>query len=120
MRAVKIFKALSDQNRVRAIMSLKERELCVCQIVELLGLASSTVSKHMSLLADAGLVESEKRGRWVYYRPASNGDHQTKETLAMLPRLLDGENQLAKDNESLKSILELDPETLCRIQSERT
>ncbi|MBW2408107.1 MAG: winged helix-turn-helix transcriptional regulator, partial [Deltaproteobacteria bacterium] len=48
-----ITRALSDQNRVRALMALKDRELCVCQIIELLDLAPSTVSKHMSILANA-------------------------------------------------------------------
>jgi DNA-binding transcriptional ArsR family regulator len=43
-------------------------ELCVCQIIELLGLVPSTVSKHMSILKQAGLVENRKEARWMYYR----------------------------------------------------
>ena len=62
-----IVKALADENRVRALMALRERELCVCEIIELLGLAPSTVSKHLSILYQAGLLESRKDGRWVYY-----------------------------------------------------
>ena len=65
-----ITKALSDENRVRTLLALGGRELCVCQIVELLGLAPSTVSKHMSILANARLVESRQDGRWRYYRLA--------------------------------------------------
>lgn len=67
-----IVKALGDENRVRTLMALRERELCVCEIIELLGLAPSTVSKHLSILYQAGLLESRKDGRWVYYRLAQN------------------------------------------------
>ena len=57
-----ITRALSDQNRVRMLLALNGRELCVCQIIELLGLAPSTVSKHMSILANARLVEGRQGG----------------------------------------------------------
>ena len=60
---VKALKALGDESRMRAILALRGRELCVCQIVELLKLAHSTVSKHMSILREAGLVQSRKIGR---------------------------------------------------------
>jgi DNA-binding transcriptional ArsR family regulator len=65
-----ITKALSDETRVRALLSLANGELCVCQIIGLLELSPSTVSKHMSILHDAGLVERRKEGRWHYYRLA--------------------------------------------------
>ena len=63
-----ITKALADENRVRALLALRHGELCVCRITELFGLAVSTVSKHLSILYQAGLVESRKEGRWMYYR----------------------------------------------------
>ena len=69
---VDVAKALSDPGRVRIFCALRDRELCVCQVVELLGLATSTVSKHMSILRQARLVESRKDGRWVYYRRADD------------------------------------------------
>jgi len=70
MKAVlSVTKALSDGNRLRAVMALREMtELCVCQVTEMLGLAPATVSRHMSILQNAGLVENRKDGRWVYYR----------------------------------------------------
>lgn len=68
-----ITKALSDENRVRILVSLREGELCLCQIVEVLGLAPSTVSKHVELLRRASLVERRKEGRWHYYRLAGRG-----------------------------------------------
>lgn len=64
-----VTKALSDGNRLRTLMALREMaELCVCQVTEMLGVAPATVSRHMSVLQNAGLVESRKNGRWVYYR----------------------------------------------------
>ncbi len=60
-------KALSDPNRVRTIKLLQRKELCVCELRELLGLAQSTVSKHLKLLDDAGLLESRREGAWIIY-----------------------------------------------------
>ena len=65
-----ITKALSDEGRVRVLMFLREGELCVCEIVEMLGLAPSTVSKHLAILQQAELIDSRKDGRWIYYRLA--------------------------------------------------
>lgn len=66
--------ALSDSNRLRLFLSLSRHELCVCSLVDFIGLADSTVSKHMSILKEAGLVESRKCGRWVYYRMAESSE----------------------------------------------
>ena len=74
---VRITKALADRQRLRILMWLQKGELCVCQIVELLKLSPSTVSKHLSILRSAGLVESRKDGRWVYYHlPKDNSGNR--------------------------------------------
>lgn len=65
---VSIFSALSDESRLRAFLMLRGQELCVCQIIEVLGLSPSTVSRHMAILHQAGLVERRKEGKWHYYR----------------------------------------------------
>ena len=67
-KLLKIFKALSDKNRVRIMSMLTKKELCVCEITHVLKLATSTVSKHLAVLKNVGLVEAEKRGLNVYYR----------------------------------------------------
>ena len=64
---VKVFKALSDVSRIRIIKMLEVRPLCVCEITEVLQLATSTVSKHLSILRDAGYIMDEKEGKWVNY-----------------------------------------------------
>ena len=65
---VQITKALADRQRLRLMMLLRPGEVCACRLVETLGLAPSTVSRHLSLLCDAGLVQGRRQGRWTYYR----------------------------------------------------
>lgn len=60
-------KALSDLNRVRVIKILGVKALCVFEVKELLGLAQSTVSKHLKILEEAGLVDYHKEGSWIIY-----------------------------------------------------
>ncbi len=71
-----ILKALSDTQRLRVLLLLRHGELCVCKITDFLNLAPSTVSKHMSVLKQAGLVESRKDSRWVYFRLAEESDNE--------------------------------------------
>lgn len=65
---IKVMKSLSDPNRVRIVKLLEQKELCVCELQEALNLAQSTVSKHMKILEEAGLVEYRKKGSWIIYR----------------------------------------------------
>ncbi len=64
---LKIFKALGDENRMRILFMLKERPLCVCEIAEVLNIALSTISAHLRLMKNSGLIEDKKEGRWVIY-----------------------------------------------------
>ena len=73
---LRVTKALADTQRVRILLLLERGELCVCQIIEVLGLAPSTVSKHLSLLHAAGLVDVRKEGRWVYYSLSAESGRQ--------------------------------------------
>lgn len=112
-----ITKALADRNRLRAVVALGGGELCVCQIIELLGLAPSTVSKHMSILRQARLVDTRKDGRWVHYRLAGSGaPAAVKDALRWLHRHLADDPEIARDAERLEAILKLDPEVLCKRQ----
>ena len=60
-------KALADRHRVRALLALSGQELCLCNLQDLLGLAPSSVSRHMAILEDAGLVTSRRKGKWTYF-----------------------------------------------------
>jgi ArsR family transcriptional regulator len=102
----KIFKALADKNRLRIINMLGEKSLCVCEITEVLHLSQSTVSGHLKVLKDAGLVEDEKNGLWVEYRLCKdekiNADivNLTREALESDPKMeADREKALCANRE---------------------
>lgn len=112
-KILNITKALADENRIRALLLLKNSELCVCQIIEVLGLAPSTVSKHMSILKQAGLVEARKSGRWIYYRlPERDSDETVKTILEWLKTNLTDDKIIKNDIRSLDEILSIAIETL--------
>jgi ArsR family transcriptional regulator len=112
-----ITKALSDPNRVRMLLALRRRELCVCQITELFGFAPSTVSKHLSILHHAGLIQSRKTARWVYYRlPDEVAPAIVREILNWAKQSLGKSTQAIADTKKLNRILKTDPSELCRRQ----
>jgi DNA-binding transcriptional ArsR family regulator len=108
-------KALADASRVRALLALRRGELCVCQLTALSGSAPSTVSKHLSILHHAGLVESRKAGRWIYYRlPDQTAPAMVRQALAWIERSLTRDPSVLADNKKLKQILQQDPAEICR------
>lgn len=113
-------KAISDENRVRILCALNGHELCVCQLIELLGLAPSTVSRHLSILRTARLVEGRKDGRWTYYRLAAKPriPAATKITRIIQDSLQDSW-QIQQDRKQLGKVLKMDTEKLCRALMKR-
>ncbi len=112
--------ALSDQGRVRILLALRRGELCVCQITELFGLAPSTVSRHLSILSRAGLVESRKDGRWIYYQlPGKPAPATVREALGWVEKTLACTKQAGDDGQQLKKILKQDPAELCKRQCQK-
>ena len=108
-------KALSDPNRVRILLALKSGELCVCQITELFGLATSTVSKHLSILNHAGLIRSRKTERWVYYRLAGQAAPvAAREALDWVFKSLSKTDEAAADANRLRKIMKMDLAEVCR------
>jgi len=110
-----VLKALGDETRLRALCALRGGELCVCQLIALLELAPSTVSKHLSILRAARLVESRKDGRWMYYRLSR--DVRAKATGKMVELLfkeLEGTDRITADGKRLKAICGESMESLCR------
>jgi len=112
-----VTKALADENRVRVLLALQDGELCVCQITELFGLAASTISKHLSILYQAGLVDSRKDGRWMYYcLPARAASAPAREAIRWVARSLAKDARTIEDAGRLKRILAMDPVELCKRQ----
>ncbi len=62
-----LFKALSDETRLRIVTLLKEDELCVCDIAETLKMSQPNISFHLGMLKEAGLIKDRKNGRWIHY-----------------------------------------------------
>ena len=117
---MRITKALADENRVRILLALKPGELCVCQISELFELAPSTISKHLSILHDAGLIESRKEERWVYYRlPGPEAELVVREAIDWVQQSLRDAPENAADRKRLKTILKEEPSILCQRQLRR-
>jgi len=109
-----ITKALADEQRVRMLVALRKQELCVCQIVELVGLATSTVSKHMSILKQARLVESRKDGRWIYYRlPCDEAPELVRQALRWVFEHVSSDPTILRDERKLEEICQVDPRALC-------
>jgi ArsR family transcriptional regulator, arsenate/arsenite/antimonite-responsive transcriptional repressor len=96
-----IFKALADKNRLRILKMLQIKPLCVCEITEVLRLATSTVSQHLSLLKKDGFIYEERDGKWVNYiinqRPS---DPRISAILASLDFWI-GDNKII-ENDKLK------------------
>jgi DNA-binding transcriptional ArsR family regulator len=86
-KAVRLFKALGDPTRLRIINLLEGGELCVCQLTAALGMGQSRISRHLSILREAGLIEDRRRGKWVHYRLSRQGlPRQVGSTLIQLAR----------------------------------
>lgn len=111
-----VAKALSDESRVRVLMALRGRELCVCQIITFLGLAPSTVSKHIAILWHAQLVESRKQGRWMFYRlnEDDGAPAPVRDAFVWLESALSKDPVTRDDAVRLEAILERNPEELCK------
>lgn len=75
---VKIFKAFCDENRLQIITILQEGEQCACKLQEALAISQSTLSHHMKLLVDSGLVVARKSGKWTYYKLCREGAEMAK------------------------------------------
>ncbi|MEX0642135.1 MAG: metalloregulator ArsR/SmtB family transcription factor [Pirellulales bacterium] len=109
-----ITKALSDETRVRLLLALREGELCVCQAIDLLGLAPSTVSRHLEVLYQARLVDRRKEGRWHYYRLVGReGPPMVREALRWVRRSLENDGTIQRDAQTLEGVLEKDVKELC-------
>ena len=90
-------KAAGDGTRLRILKMLEPGPLCVCQVVEALGLSQSTVSKHLSVLEAAGFVEGERRGKWIHYGLAKPASTPGRRLLSLLRCCCCEDPQVAKD-----------------------
>lgn len=118
-QTVAIAKALGDETRLRIMALLENQELCACQIIEAFDLANSTISRHLTLLKQAGLLRSRKSGRWVYYAWSAADNPVTQLSQNWVNQVSRHDQRFQADRESMTEILKIDPEELCRRQSSK-
>jgi len=117
---VTITKALANEVRLRILMMLSDGELCACQIIEVLDLAPSTVSKHLSILHQARLVDARKNGRWVYYqRSRAETSPIGGDIFRWLRESLKNDDQIKTDAVTLKKITKIGVEELCKRRAQK-
>ena len=105
---VKVFKALSDETRIRLLKLLQQRELCVCELMQVLNMTQSRVSRNLGILKDAGLVEDRRDGLWVHY--SLNDKSFNKYAGPLLELLRDwanGDEAILRDLEALSKAVKL-------------
>lgn len=80
----KVFKAFDDINRLQILEMLRESEKCACVLLEDLQISQSTLSHHMKILCDSGIVTGRKEGKWTYYSISKEGSRKASELLKLL------------------------------------
>ncbi len=104
-KIVKIFKSLSDKNRLRVIKMLQKRPLCVCEITAILGLATSTVSSHLSVLKETGIIKDVKNKKWVdYYLIKDSKNIYLSALLPLMLYWLESDEIIKSDMNKLKTV----------------
>ena len=94
-------KALSDTNRFRIVMMLKNRPLCVCELLEVLEIAGGTLSNHLKILKNAGLINRKKDGRWIEY---DLSDEKARQMIDQMEESLTDRSRIEKDRELISGI----------------
>jgi len=107
-------KAAADPTRVRILKLLEAGEMCGCQIVAVLELSQSTVSKHLFLLKMAGLVKERKERKWVHYAlDDSRGSPYAGKMLPLVKEWLDGDPVIERDRKRESLARKLGPANIC-------
>ncbi len=97
----RLFKALGNDTRLRIVALLAHGELCVCHLEAALAITQATVSRHLAVLRNAGVVDTRREGPWVYYRLADQADPDCKRQLRTLVRAFARHDVIRRDVERL-------------------
>jgi len=108
-RLVKIFKALSDPTRVRILkLLLKQKSLCVCEIMQALDIPQARASRHLGILRDAGFLRDERHGLWVHYSIENEFPNPYCEGIAeLLSSWIEDEPLIREDMQRMKKAIKL-------------
>ena len=83
----KVFKAFCDENRLMILEMLQSGEKCACHLLEQIDIGQSTLSHHMKILCESGIVNSRKEGKWTYYSISSEGSSYANKLLKELTNI---------------------------------
>ncbi len=109
---VKVFKAVADPNRIRILKMLQQKKMCVCELAAALGITQPSVSRHLAMMKDAGLVRDERDGQWINYELCGENINQYAPVILEHIKLWINENPRIKEDAA--KIMQLDRETLCK------
>ncbi|HPF86924.1 MAG TPA: metalloregulator ArsR/SmtB family transcription factor [Candidatus Limiplasma sp.] len=93
----RMFKAFCDENRLKIIALLQNGELCACQLIPKLNMSQSTLSYHMKILCDSGIVINRQEGKWAHYRISTEGSLAAIDTLRQLTTTHEGAQPCCSD-----------------------
>ncbi|HQO08729.1 MAG TPA: metalloregulator ArsR/SmtB family transcription factor [Clostridiales bacterium] len=99
---LKIFKALGDETRLRIVKMLEVKQMCVCEITSIIGTSMPTVSNHLKILKEAGLVVQDRDEKYMNYSLASDKDGFVKQVLELVGKI-DIEQARADQNIAIKT-----------------
>jgi ArsR family transcriptional regulator, arsenate/arsenite/antimonite-responsive transcriptional repressor len=106
-------KAFADPSRVRILMALRGQELCVCELCDALAVTQSTLSTHLQVIRNAGLVSARKEGKWMYYAIAPQAEHLVRTLFRSFSDSLQADATLRQDAKKLSRRLLLRDNGLC-------
>ncbi len=104
---INIFKALSEETRLRILKLLEHGELCVCDIVAALDMVQPKISFHLATLKEAGFIRDRRQGRWTHYRLDDSDFFRRSLVLSVLERLPDG--AMEEDRKRLAQFMQCKP-----------
>ena len=113
---ISLFKALSDETRLRIMVLLSEKELCVCQLESALGLSQVKVSRHLTVLRNAGLVNDRREGLWIFYSLAGPRNELEESIHRALRSYFKKDSSFRKDLSNMRKCIDIPLEELssCR------
>ncbi len=111
-----LFQALSDSTRLRIIhlLVMSDEEICLCELVDALLEPQYNLSRHLKVLRQAGLLTSQKEGRWVYHRLTTDPDY-LQQLYALVRALPDPDNTYRTDFRRFKNRMALREDGRCRV-----
>lgn len=108
---LRLFKLLSDESRLRTLLLLAHRELCVCQLMGVLGIPQPLVSRNLALLREAGLLDERREGKLVFYSAGKKAPRGARTIIDKLREQLSGDETLTDDLKSLSDCTEFQKRT---------